>query len=228
MSRKGNLLATASGDAAASSAISGAQAQPPAPPAPIWAGWYVGVNAGVNWQRGDGESFGGYSVPSGTHTSTGFVGGGQLGYNWQSGNIVFGIVADIDGLTGKGTSGRFRSEESPKGYFSNQITWLTTVRGKLGLVADNTFVYGTGGLAVGGVKNSYNMPNPTGSKSVSTTKTGWALGVGAERMLWNSHWSVGLEALFVDLGHTSATKFGKTSNFSNQAALLRVLLNYKF
>jgi len=254
MSRKGYLLATA-GSVAAAATAGGAQAadmplKAPVLPAPAasWAGWYIGLNAGVNWQlatnsKRDPKVEGGLDDPS--TTATGFIGGGQMGYNFQDGNFVWGLEGDIDGLTGKGRSQSWFAGTSAATHgsknFSNQIQWLSTIRARTGLAVGNTMAYVTGGLAIGGVQNSWNntFPGAYGTKSESKTQIGWAFGGGIEHILWNSHWTVALEGLFVDLGKSSATIPGmesrdgttlntKTARFSNQALIGRFKLNYKF
>jgi outer membrane immunogenic protein len=242
MISKGYLLATASGVAAVAAA-GGAQAadmplkaSPVPVAAPSWAGWYIGLNAGANWQRSaDTFGYAGGDLPvTNVHTkSTGFIGGGQIGYNWQAGNFVYGLEGDISGLGGHSNAAITTPGGSGKSI-SNQITWLSTVRARGGLLIDpTTLAYVTGGLAVGGVKNSFQgSPGLIGfNKSESTTRVGWTIGGGLEHML-NNHWTVAVEGLFVDLGKSSATTIGpgaaKTAHFSNQAAIGRLKLNYKF
>src|SRR4051812_4789479 len=97
---RGMLLATTSGLVAAAG---GAQAADlPLKAAPIaaanWTGWYVGGHVGGAWTRSGitNEAF----VPKGAVVdSSVFIGGGQIGYNWQRGNAVFGVEADISGLS---------------------------------------------------------------------------------------------------------------------------------
>jgi outer membrane immunogenic protein len=231
MGRKGYLLATA-GSVAAVGATGTAQAAPPAPPpAPIWTGWYVGLNAGMHWQHSSDSTTGGYSPLADQTSAPGFIGGGQMGYNWQTGNVVFGLEGDIDGLTG--TAGGSNLVGLPfgntKGFFTNSIHWLSTIRGRVGLAAGDNFAYVTGGAAFGGVNNAFHAAPGFLSKSESKTQTGWAAGVGAEHMLMNSHWIVGFEVLYVDLGRSSIfTSPGKTTRFSNTTAITRFKLDYKF
>jgi len=96
----------------------------------------------------------------------------------------------------------------------------------MGLAVNDTMVYATGGLAIGGVKNTFNPFNFI-SKSESKTKVGWTIGGGVEHM-WDRHWTIGLEALYVDLGHSNVQ--GKFSTFqaSNTAVIGRMKLNYKW
>jgi outer membrane immunogenic protein len=235
MTKKGYLLATAAG-AAVVAAAGGANAadmampyKAPAlePAAASWTGWYIGANVGAAWEHSTNSGYGYGGNTGGSTAHTGLIGGGQIGYNWQQGNFVFGLEGDISGLTGTGTNAQ-QPYGSTEGYnFSNRIDWLSTVRARFGLAVGDTMVYTTGGLAIGGVKNSYN--NYGAVYSQSSTRVGWAVGAGVEHMLWNSHWTVGLEGLFVDLGQSSVTGYaGKTAKFSNEAVIGRLKVNYKF
>ena len=73
-----------------------------APPAPVmaavpvftWTGFYVGVNAGYGWNTNDDDvviNGATYEVDD----EGGFVGGGQIGYNYQIGSFVVGLETDI-------------------------------------------------------------------------------------------------------------------------------------
>jgi outer membrane immunogenic protein len=216
MKKTGFLIATSAGFAAAA-AIPGAQAADMPIKAPryieqpaSWAGWYIGANVGGAWQQAQSDY--GFSF-----SKTTFIGGGQIGYNWQHGNFVFGLESDISGLAGKN-----------KFYdgFSSSIQWLSTTRARFGLAVGDTMVYTTAGLAVGGVKHE--IPRDSqGTYSSTKTSVGWAVGGGVEHML-NRNWTIGLEGLFVDLGRSNLdTKIGRFK-FSNQAVIGRVKLNYKF
>jgi outer membrane immunogenic protein len=169
-----------------------------------------------------------------SYSSSSFIGGGQLGYNWQHGTFVYGVEADISGLT---HGYRQAAPEVGKGNMvKSDIEWLATFRGRAGLAVNDTLVYMTGGLAVGGVKNTFapngDLASSTGAvKSESKTKVGWVVGGGIEHM-WTRNLTVGLEALFVDLGHSTAVTTPvdseKTTKFSNQAVIGRLKVNYKF
>lgn len=251
MKYKGFLLATASGAAA----VSGAQAAdlpvkapkvvPPPVPIPTWTGWYVGLHAGAAWQRAGADYSGRISETSNaaelapivhSNTKTGFIGGGQIGYNWQLGTYVLGLEADGSGLSGTVNAPTIHGKGNA---FEGKIRWLSTFRARAGwLITSNALIYATGGLAVGGVKDTF-VPNgfaacctlPT--KSVSKTKAGWTVGGGLEYML-SPNWIVGVEGLYVDLGHTTGvdsnptSNGNKTSSFRNTAAIARAKLNYKF
>src|SRR5262245_1653095 len=153
------------------------------PPAPVsgWAGWYVGVNAGASFGNvktdfneapllaasipvSPGFGFSNREYPDG------FIGGGQIGYNWQFSPIwVVGLEADFQGALEKDTNNlsqdftvlvedRFGcGVEGPCTAFRNyttQIDWFGTARVRIGYVwgDGNVMSYLTGGLAYGEVK----------------------------------------------------------------------------
>jgi outer membrane immunogenic protein len=226
--KKGFLIATSAGFAAAAAAMPGAQAADmpiKAPryvePAASWAGWYIGAHAGAAWQQTQSstDQYGSF-YNNNTATNTGFIGGGQIGYNWQQGNFVFGLEGDISGLSSKTTG------HGDYSIYTSRINWLSTVRGRFGLAVGDTMAYMTAGVAFGGVKNTLNIDGDTYSQS--KTKTGWTVGGGVEHML-SRNWTIGLEGLFVDLGKSSVRAAnGKTGHFQNQAVIGRLKLNYKF
>jgi outer membrane immunogenic protein len=240
MRKKGFLIATSAGFAAAA-AMPGAQAADmpiKAPryvePAANWSGWYIGAHAGAAWQKTDVNTDSGFVAccytffpnPNASFSKTGFIGGGQIGYNWQHGNFVFGLEGDISGLSGRASSS-FATYEVD-GTYSSKIRWLSTVRGRFGLAVGDTMAYMTAGVAFGGVRNTVDFG--FARYSSSKTKTGWTVGGGVEHML-NRNWTIGLEGLFVDLGNTNVdtdADNGGRFKFSNQAVIGRVKLNYKF
>ncbi len=216
------------------------------PPQVGWTGWYIGLNAGYNWGDSTVSSTGlatGGLVPGiatglalfGTYNldpdRDGFIGGGQIGYNWQFNNWVTGIEADIQGLTSKGRANR--PFVGPVPGFPNeqyvgiqsaqaQVSWLGTLRGRLGgLITPSSLIYVTGGLAYGGVKaggainaqeNASFVGTPfdflpsVGGAINSETRAGWTLGGGWEWM-FAPRWSVKAEYLYYDLG-TVSTDYG--------------------
>jgi outer membrane immunogenic protein len=122
---------------------------------------------------------------------------------------------------------------------SADIQWFGTVRGRVGaLVNPTTFVYGTGGLAYGGISASGTFSNSLASRSASfgdsTTEVGWTLGVGVEGAIPNtSNWTWKLEYLYIDFGTISGngvTPFGEPYSWSMRVTdnILRVGFNYRF
>lgn len=248
------LLAAASFAAFAGSALAAdlptrkAPAYVPPPP-PMWTGFYVGLNAGgtfgnnsapnaTTWnisQPAGNASILSAALLSGSGYNNGnaaFIGGGQMGYNWQvpygGMGFVFGVEADIQGIAGSGaTGGRWTAANSdefgvPVSLLSNQqgrstLEYLGTVRGRFGyLVTPTLLLYGTGGLAYGGLNtnvSNYQVWNAArggqnyvigGSGSFSNTQVGWTGGGGVEWMFL-PNWSAKVEYLYYDLGRLSGT-----------------------
>jgi outer membrane immunogenic protein len=231
-----------------------------APPPPIWTwtGFYIGGNAGyswgkANWTYGD-PSFTGTN--SGSQSLDGFIGGLQIGYNWQlNPTWVLGLEADLQGSAEKGSN----SFSDPyfcdvcaatadtayvNGSVSSDIRWFGTARGRLGWLLNPTLMlYGTGGLAYGGISTSgaFSDTFPGCSPSIcnwgfgqTTTRLGWTVGGGIEGAIANSsNWTWKIEYLYVDFGTLSGSSFGADPlaySWSTHVTdnILRVGVNYIF
>ncbi len=111
-------------------------------PVPIfsWTGFYVGLNGGYGWGKSNWSGSGGnFEV-----TPKGWLGGGTLGYNIQTGGWVWGIEGDIDYMNLKGTAD---AAFCPSCTFKD--TWLGTIRGRIGYSYDRWLPYLTAGGAYG-------------------------------------------------------------------------------
>ncbi len=107
-----------------------------------WTGFYVGLNAGY----GGGESVLGFNPGVGVGAvdlntkSNGFVGGGQIGYNWQVGQFLYGLEADIQGSTVKSSlglgalAGGFGGGGAGFGDIGSTVDYFGTVRGRVGVM----------------------------------------------------------------------------------------------
>ncbi|HTG06050.1 MAG TPA: outer membrane protein [Bradyrhizobium sp.] len=219
-------------------------------PAYNWTGFYVGLNAGA------ASTDGGLAVVAtdgffesrfaDRFSKTGFLGGGQIGYNYQSGMSVFGVEADAAWLNVKSSTNTtfdpfFNGKGSAAATFSSSIDWLVTARARAGIAATPALLlYVTGGLAVAGVNVRYQNNagingNPLlNSLSANDTKYGWTAGFGAEYALGGS-WSVKAEYLRVLLGDTTlnvpfdpATGLTGSVKVSQNIDLIRAGINYKF
>ncbi|MDO9411267.1 MAG: porin family protein [Pseudolabrys sp.] len=173
-----------------------------------WTGAYVGINGGIGWGRSS------FSGAAGDFNTRGGMVGGTVGYNWQSSQTVFGIEGDLDWSNVKGST-----TCAPGIVCETRNEWLGTARGRIGYAFDRFMPFVTGGLAVGGVKNSV-----TGFGETSDTKAGYALGGGVEAAV-SGPWTAKVEYLYVDLGRTSAP-LGTDVRF--QTNTVRAGLNYRF
>jgi outer membrane immunogenic protein len=224
-------------------------------PAWNWSGFYLGFNAGAITDHGDiternvGKTFGPFeTTTSDSFQKTGFIGGGQVGYNWQTGQTVVGVEADAAWSNLKNTHETindpfFFGKATTPSRFTSQIDWLATLRGRVGVAATpGLLLYVTGGAAAAGVKVSYENFGAPGilpsSTSWNKTAFGWTAGFGAEYAL-GSHWSVKGEYLHVALDSSTVnfplnpavfflpgTAAGSI-RVNNNLDLIRVGLNYK-
>jgi outer membrane immunogenic protein len=215
------------------------KAPPPGAVPYAWTGLYGGVNAGYSWGRAPyTKTESGAAVTSNTLEPESFIGGGQFGYNFQSGSIVYGIEADIAWRGGSDA----RTLLAPSGLattFRDEQNWSGTLRPRVGVAADNWLFYGTGGLAFGSVKHGYTETLAGASRTVtdSSTQTGWTAGGGIEYATSN-RWSLGLEYLYQDLGKTTLAQPGQTigaatfapsaTSFDDRSHMVRAKLNVKF
>lgn len=217
-------------------------------PAFHWAGLYAGVNAGYGTNRGDvninPESvnaniavLSGLSPTALSVRDAGFLGGGQIGYNWQTGGLVWGVETDLDwAQIGGSTANSFGGPITvavpggtvtfPGGVTTTvdkNISWLGTTRGRIGtLASDNLLLYFTGGVAYGGAELAFdqrlagldcpfNLTCSTGA--VSKTKVGWTAGAGFEYAVTDRA-TLKAEYLYVDLGSVSLTSSDTGGHFA--------------
>ena len=185
-----------------------------------------------------------------TDNTNGFTGGGQLGYNWQSGNAVLGIETDFEYFRqhGSATSGAIYPCCAPTAFTINSSVttdWLFTARPRLGWAINNWLLYVTGGVAITELKGNFiftdTFATALETASASKTKAGWTVGGGVEAGLW-SNWSVKAEYLYVDFGSVSTNSANltafvppiafPTNVFSHsldlRSNIVRVGLNYRF
>jgi outer membrane immunogenic protein len=221
-----------------------------------WTGFYIGVHAGGVWlnstdnvtpANGMLTSF--FVPPTQIFTpmrlnSTGFIGGGQAGYNWQAGPMwVIGVETDISG-TGLSRTVSMPGPGDPSRIVtaSEKLDWFGTVRGRIGVTpTDRALLYVTGGLAYGHASLSTALTRTTGCNglnncqngSVTSTNTGWTVGGGLEWAFANN-WSLKGEYLYYDLGtvsHLMTDPFFPAvfnASASLKGSIARVGVNYKF
>lgn len=226
--------------------------------APTWTGFYVGGHAGYAWAdqkysvegAGAWNTFFGFGGPTGviaqndraTLKPSGFAGGLQLGYNHQTGALVWGIEGDFTWTSLDGS--QVTTVADPLGggtlryTYEAKTNWFATIRPRLGWASSNTLLYVTGGLAFGQVESSFrffrsaSLFNSLGS--ASTTRTGWTLGGGLEYMV-TPNWTVKGEYQYIDLGSVDYRTFDTTfptffENVSMKTTIQHatVGVNYKF
>ena len=201
-----------------------------------WTGFYIGANAGVGLGRnrmqhdwlGGGGVYSFYSAPQG-----GF-GGGQIGYNWQTGSvvgpIVFGVEADIQGADMSDDRTRFAIGPISAAY-NQQLDWFGTVRGRVGIANGPVLSYFTAGYAFANVKTSATQVAGPFASSFSTDRlqSGWVVGSGVEAAL-GGNWTGKIEYLYLNLGNkTDVSNFVVPNPINSEIRenIFRVGLNYR-
>jgi outer membrane immunogenic protein len=192
------------------------------PPAPYavpyynWTGFYIGINGGYGFGRSDW----GAPVSTPNFDVNGAVVGGTLGYNFQTGAIVWGVEGDFDWSNIRGTS-HFGACGAPGCQTENN--WLGTARLRLGYAFDRWLPFVTGGAAFGDVRAQSVL-----GKS-SSTEFGWTAGAGIEWAFF-SNWTAKVEYLYVDLGDGSCRSACSAVSIpvAFQTNLVRAGINYRF
>jgi outer membrane immunogenic protein len=243
---------------------------PPPPPAPVysWTGFYIGLNAGWKGINGAGMT----SAPNdaatvgfntacitagacpqnyGNANGNGFIGGGQIGYDWQIQNYVLGLETDFQGTTAKASITDAVTAPGFLPFVGTQSTrenYLGTVRARLGVLATPSLLaYVTGGYAYSSITRNWTGGFPTfvsaWGGSATNIVSGWTVGTGLEWAVGNG-FSLGAEYLYVRLdggnsfvtapqdagcapGGVASCQFNITGSSLNDN-ILRVKLNYKF
>ena len=146
-----------------------------------WTGFYIGAMGGYAQENTSdlGQLSGGFA-------------GGTAGYNWQAGNLVFGIEADA-AWADVGTSVGILPGLASIDY---TIRSMGTVRGRIGYAFDQVLLYGTGGYAWSDNRLTATAFNV--SVSDSHFHSGWTVGAGVE-VMFAPKWSVKAEYLYRSL-----------------------------
>lgn len=212
--------------ACAGAAQAGDGAQP-------WTGFYVGAHAGYGWGEWDGSlSYDDankypalvFDDSSRSIEGDSWLGGLQLGANYQSGAWVLGVEADVS-WTDLGGSGSFLpypdNPGSPAWAIQSNLDLFGTVRGRLGYAMDRYLAYGTAGLAYG--RGDVSLAGLSNEQ----THVGYTLGAGLEAMI-APNITARLEYLYVDLGRETYTTVLGQGRVSFDANIVRTALNYKF
>ncbi len=183
------------------------------PPSVNWTGGYLGALAGYGWSSTTagttsfwndtgGTSLAG-TIPGFSWNGSGWVGGAETGVGWENSGIYWGLEADIAAANITGTY-----TDSGLGFSTDStLKWLSTARLRIGVPMNNLLLFGTGGLAVGGIEATLRdtYPGPTVLTTTDTqTGVGWALGGGAALAL-HGGWSAKAEFLYVDLGSRTSS-----------------------
>jgi outer membrane immunogenic protein len=222
-----------------------------------WSGFYIGGHLGGKWADHEGDIFldqfvgftplGLAAFGNGGNDEAAFMGGGQIGFNWQAGAWVFGVEGDFSATSAELTfvcCGPLVPPSSP--FFpgdtiSVKNDWQASIRGRIGYAWDRFMVYATGGIAFANIEATVALvpvgPLPGLFASASETLVGGTVGAGIEFGLWDN-WTLGAEYRFTrfdsgDFDHgnffvTPITSFPLRSSFDLETHEVTARLNYRF
>jgi high affinity Mn2+ porin len=163
-----------------------------------WSGAYVGGH--VAYGRGHARSTLFDPDPTGSNNSFGSLYGGlQAGYNFLlPSRALLGLEADIS-FPNFLEDGVVSTKATAQGNVTDQIDYISTLRGRFGYAFDQWLIYGTGGFAWSGARFLENPGLTNDEDKLLRTRTGWALGMGAEVAV-TPDWTARLEYLYDHFG----------------------------
>ena len=203
---------------AAHSADLAVMAPPPPLPVPVfsWTGFYIGGNIGGAW--GDNrwtDTFFVTNFNNNNNNNGRFIGGGQVGVNYQIGQFVIGGEWDGD-WAGNNNNSNNVVVLTPGGnnfVVTTNNNWITTVAARFGWAGDHWLFYGKAG---GGwvANNNFTVTNLNTGVSITcgsfgltncgnnnnNNNGGWLAGAGFEYAFTNN-WTVKLEYDYLGLGN---------------------------
>ncbi|ALK08633.1 outer membrane protein [Blastochloris viridis] len=185
-----------------------------------WTGFYLGGNVGYGWGTND------WTAPSWSAGKLntdfdGFVGGGQLGFNYQMGNIVLGLQGDISGSNLEGKVYGFDGEE-----LKNEATWLASITARVGYAVDRALFYVKGGAAWTDLDSTF-VDGAGDVWKKSKTRDGWTVGAGVE-YAFAPNWTTFVEYDYYDFGNKNTEFGGDLYKVDTDVSVVKVGVNYRF
>jgi len=230
-------------------------------PVPDWTGFYLGVHGGYgfgdqDWTLVDNPGRGtpaslGDEVAS--PDLDGFLGGAQVGFNYQIDSLVLGLegefaFADISGSESRNAGGEGEGKPGPRKW-SSDMNWMATVGPRLGYDWTGTLLYAEGGLAIvdqdfyhlgaagggegGEGEEAAAEANRSGREfKGSDTTYGWFIGAGVEQS-FAENFSARIEYNFIQADPGDQKLFGEPENpaifdIDQNIHVIKVGLNYRF
>ncbi|CAL77758.1 putative outer-membrane protein; putative secreted protein [Bradyrhizobium sp. ORS 278] len=202
-----------------------------APPAIVaindWSGFYLGINGGYGSSRNCWTLVNGPA--EGCHNATGGTVGGQFGYRWQMGQVVFGLEAQGNwaDLTGNNVTPVFAPDRN-----RTKLTAFGLFTGQIGYSFGDTLLYAKGGAAVTDTRYEI-FSGVINTVLAATTVHKWGASVGAGvEYAFAPSWSVGFEYDHLFMGNTNVpfqgAVFAQTDRIKQDVDLFTARINYRF
>ncbi|MBQ0785313.1 MAG: porin family protein [Amphritea sp.] len=177
-----------------------------------WNGPYVGGAVGLSQHKADWEDIQeDWYVGTAKVKSSGTYAGIYGGFNWQVDSSRYCIEADLGALSNDSTDNL--SAGAYDDITKNDIKYVSTIRGRAGIILDDYLIYATGGIAAAEIHADMNSVDyPSDIYSPSSFKTGWVAGGGVEYKLSNDA-GLRFEALYHDFGSDTYEQVDADGNF---------------
>jgi len=192
-----------------------------------WSGFYIGVFGGGgygNHNLNNATGPAGLANFTANYSSQGGLGGGEIGYNWQSGNIVVGVEATAFGADIKGGDSFALGWDD-----ATKLSWGGTLRARGGIAVDRLLLFFTGGWGYGSLTHTDTNPG-VGVDTFKTTRSGLAAGGGIAYAITEN--LIGkFEYTYLDLGtfrRDAPTNGVLAYNVANTYSIVTFGLDYKF
>jgi outer membrane immunogenic protein len=203
--------------------------------APIsWTGCYVGANVGGGWGKEELVTAATANVAAGQDLGkpslSGWIGGGQIGCDYQTGSWVFGVEGMFDAANIRG------SVLDPAGlptviFGHTKQDWLGTGTARVGYAFDRALIYAKGGIAWTHYSRFYDNNSGLVIDTESDRRAGWVIGGGLEYMIV-ANWSVKAEYNYFNFGNPNEAFSGSGGPFvatiHDRAQSVTLGVNYRF
>jgi outer membrane immunogenic protein len=196
-----------------------------APPVYNWTGFYIGGHVGGGYANSSWTDI--FTGANDTFDSgVGFLGGAQVGANYQFSALVLGVEGDFSwtDLNGSGT-------DSIGDTINTSPQWTSTVTGRIGAAFDRLLIYGKGGLAL--AEDQSTLTDLAGNTATTSfTRTGWTVGGGLEYAL-SDNWSAKIEYDYLAFGSqplnfATPVLGAVTSNANLNVQEVKAGINFRF
>jgi outer membrane immunogenic protein len=171
----------------------------------------------------------------------GVFGGVTVGYNQQTGNLVFGVEGETGFLNLRDTA--TFTAGLPGGELNTALDddtgtvrygWYAALAARFGIAMDRTLLFARAGGIIAQYTGTYGdldgaapgTIDPTDLTTLGGPQYGYLLGAGAE-FTFDANWTARLEYNFFNLGtDTTTNSDGDTFTHRNQAHLIKFGLNF--
>ena len=196
-----------------------------------WTGFYLGAHLGHARSSGDYDAF----TPRNSYdgfdiqglNGGAFIGGVQLGYNWDMGEYVVGIEGSLSGMSLSKSSNE-SNEEGEVPDFNRDVDNLFLLMPRIGFEVNDVLLYAKAGLAMTRIGSGHDQSGNV--ISGSGTEAGWAIGIGAEFPV-SERVTGRIDFVHADFGSVRQSMSGSPDIWTNQDVKTQLItfgFNYRF